>query len=572
MPPRIQKPHIYPIPSNYELIKKVRASKTATLNESKYIKPTTKLRYYQVVGTLNLLLLKYFILGDEPGLGKTVQCLVAYAILKTFQPDLQLIVFTTKSAKDQWGDEVDKFLQGLSYHVMKGSYKPKGGTRKITGKDCRDAQYLDQKDTDIFISGYYPLTIEPNHIRSSRGGNLMVVFDEVHLLKNNKSKTYVGAEEFLNDVSMVYGLTATPIKNRLLEFYYVYKLIMPQLFPKVTWFKKEFCNEVLKNITPYSPTPKFISEIISYKNLPRFREIIDPYFFRRSADDVGSELPGIVSRRIMIAMSPSQERLYSEAKKGIIQERKVRQRYLELLDKAGGNESLVPDKIKEMYQDSLTGDFLKKHKTSSLVFCQLASNGPQWLDPEETGNSTKEDALEDLLEGELLDQKVVIYSRYNSGIPRLEKIADKLGIKHVKVTGSESDSNRTKAKNIFQDPDSDVKIIFITDAGSASINLQVSGYLVLFDSPWTWGDLVQLVGRVRRLNSEHQFVLVYHLVEEGTIDERVLFVLKGKKELVEKAVGPQPKGLLCFDGIELESIGNNDGRSEVDILFDDIFG
>lgn len=580
MAPRPKKPHVYPIPSNYDQIKKVRQSTSVTLNTNKYVKETTVPRPYQTVGILNILLLKYFILGDDPGLGKTLQTLVAYAIAKSQNPNLQLMVFTTKSAKKQWGREVTKFLQGITFHVLSNNYRSTKLKKSFTGLKARDVQYEEHLGTDILISGYYPLMVEPHKLRNSRNADLMVVFDECQMLKNQKSKTHVGAEIFIENVSSVYGLTATPIKNRLLEFYYIFRIIMPKLFPLVTHFKLEFCDEEFKFIPQKGKDskPKMIKEVIGYKNLDHFREIIAPYFFRRAADDVGSDLPAIMSRKITFDMSPAQSKLYREALTGVVYERKVRQRYLEFKEKIDGGAVLAPktqelfDALEGKYEEILSGDFLKKNKSSALAYCQLIANGPKWLGADEEGESTKEEAFEDLLEGELDGQKVIVYTRFKSGIPRLMKIAEKLGVKYTRVTGDENDKQREAAMDVFQNPDSGVDIIFITDAGSAAINLQISGILVLFDCPWTWGDLVQLIGRARRLGSTHEFVRIYHMVSIGTIDERVLAVQGGKKELVNQTVGKQAKGILEFDGEDaVAPIGLNDPRSEIEILFEDIF-
>lgn len=328
--------------------------------------------------------------------------------------------------------------------------------------------------------------------------------------------------------------------------------------------------------------PKRIMEVKSYKNLDLFRERIDPYFLRRAADDVGGELPGILSRKIDFEMTPSQHKLYQEALAGQVYERKVRHRYFETKEKiealeASGKE--IPQKLVDAYDvlsakydEILSGDFLKNNKNSALAFCQLVANGPQWLGADEEGDSAKEEAFEDAMEGEYAGQKVIVYTRFKSGIPRLMAILDRLDIKHVKVTGDENDKQRTSAMEAFQNPDGDVSVIIITDAGSASINLQAAGFLMFFDSPWTWGDLVQIVGRARRLNSAHKHVGVIHFTAKSTIDERVLTVLAGKKDLVTKAVGAQPQGLLVFDGEEVKFDHDDDfTRSEIDILFDEVF-
>jgi SNF2 family DNA or RNA helicase len=576
------KKHVYPKPTNLQDIEKIRKSKEVTLKPSPFVKETTVLRPYQTVGALNFLLLKYFILGDDPGLGKTVQALVAYAIAKQYNPKLQMIVFTIKSAKNQWASEVEKFLQGVTCHVLTMSYKPKSGGKTLTGLEARKAQYEDHKDTDIIVSGYYPLKTEPRLLRSSRGEDLQVVFDECQMLKNQKSKTHVGAELFIENATNIYGLTATPIKNRLTEFYYIYRIVMPKLMPKITHFKEQFCIEVLKDLTIRGGTRK-VKEVVGYKNLEEFSAVISPYFFRRSADEVGGELPSIISKRVIFEMSPAQKTLYRQTVAGLVYQKRVKQKYFEAKEaveqlELEGKEA--PQKLlstygslDEKYQEILKGTFLKNNKNASLAFCQLVANGPQWLGADEAGSSAKEDTFEEMMEGDLSGQKVIVYSRFKSGIPRLEAICKRLGVRCTRVTGSENDKERTEAMRVFQDKESGVDIIFITDAGSAAINLQVSGILVLYDTPWTWGDLVQVIGRARRLNSEHATVRVYHMISKDTIDERVLVVLEGKKALINKAVGKQAQGILEFGDKDSNKpqIVKEDLRSEVDILFEEVF-
>jgi len=580
---RASVPHTYTVPSNYDQIKKVREAGKLSVKSCPYLKESTVLRDYQTVGCLNMAIVNNMILADDPGLGKTLQSLTAYGIAKNANPKLKLLVFTTKSSKIQWGKEIERFLVGITYHVLDNSYRPKGSKRKVTGKDARLAQYNEvAPEVDVFITGYYPLQMEPHLLAQSMGEDLMIVFDEVQALKNHKSKAHIGAEIMVESAVRVYGLTATPIKNRLLEFYYIFKIIVPKLFTGVTKWKDEFTIQEMKFVPMKGGKPRMVKEIKDYKNIPLFKSIIDPYFLKRSAEDVAKDLPGIVSKKIEFAMSPAQVKLYADALAGIVYEGRVKQTYLQMTEKMEAAEESGTDlpqkfrdhyeKISEKYEEILSGDFLKNNKSSALGFCQLIANGPQWLDPEETGTSAKEEAFADLMEGELFGSKVIVFTRFKSGIRRLQSITEKLGLKSVRVTGDENDKQRAAAMEVFQDKESDVEIIYITEAGSAAINLQTSGVLVFYDTPWSWGDLVQIIGRARRIGSDHVNVLVYHLVSSGTIDARVLDVLVMKKKLNEKVLGAQATGALVFDGV-LADIPDDmlDDRGEVNILFDEIF-
>ena len=65
------------VPACYPQLVELRKSKTASFKGNKYLKETTKLRYYQVVGSLHMMMLERMILSDGTGLGKTIQARLA---------------------------------------------------------------------------------------------------------------------------------------------------------------------------------------------------------------------------------------------------------------------------------------------------------------------------------------------------------------------------------------------------------------------------------------------------------------------------------------------------------------
>ena len=162
----------------------------------------------------------------------------------------------------------------------------------------------------------------------------------------------------------------------------------------------------------------------------------------------------------------------------------------------------------------------------------------------------------DLLAEELDGEKVIVYTRFASLVPRLQKILAKNGIKNVCITGKQNEKQRGEAQAAFQDVESDTKVIFITDAGSEAINLQAASAMIFYDAPWSWGNYVQLLGRPIRIGSPHQHVNVFHLIaerrgekakERKTIDRYVLELLDKKKDLIDKVIGEAAVGALEFD-------------------------
>lgn len=572
-------------PSNYELIQKLRKSKTAALKPNSYLKDTTKLRYYQTVGCLHFLLLNRMILGDSAGLGKTLQTIAGYVSILTKQPTMKLLVATSKSARNQWAEEFLKFTDGITVHVLKETYAvSKDGLEfgtpaelkakkiphdRLTGLKSRKAQY-DNVKAQVFITGYYPIREDYTFLIENRLPLFMVVYDECQEFKNFKSNIHFGAIAIAKHASRVYGLSATIIKNRLDEAYSIYRVIVPGLFGSEEKFKKEFA--IIKKI---KMGKRFQNKVVGYKNLGEFKDRIDPYFLIRKTREVASELPHLISKKIVVDMTPSQRVLYAQALSGDLYRKIVASKYHEIKKITDGKDDLSEKEhkalklISKRYEESLTEFGLEKNKVAALSYCQMVSNGPHWLGEDYAeGESAKEEEFKRLFDQELSLEKTIVFTRFKRGIPRLEAILDELGIEHVKVTGDVSGSDRDVARLAFQDPGKDVKVIIITQAGSAALNLQCANVLLFYDTPWSYGDLYQTIGRAQRIGSVHQNIYLLHMVSRNSIDEHVLKILKGKKELINEIMGDLAEGTLEFKKGDLLF---QDDESTVGALFDSVF-
>ena len=87
-----------------------------------------------------------------------------------------------------------------------------------------------------------------------------------------------------------------------------------------------------------------------------------------------------------------------------------------------------------------------------------------------------------------------------------------------------------------------MQVIFITMAGGDAINLQTAKATVFYDTPWSAGDYIQIIGRMIRIGSEHDRVYAIHLVCKDTVDDRVQAVRRKKMKLIEAVLGERLKG------------------------------
>jgi SNF2 family DNA or RNA helicase len=317
---------------------------------------------------------------------------------------------------------------------------------------------------------------------------------------------------------------------------------------------------------------RYFNKITGYKNLIEFKETIDPFFLIRRTRDVADELPQLISRKLVLEMSEAQGKLYQKALSGELYQKLIKEKYFKFQEYASKKDELtekeekIYELLKEKYEESLTKDGMQKNKIAALSYCQLVSNGPGWLN--EDGESSKETEFRRLFDQELTDEKVIVFTRFKSGIKRLSAILKNLGLKYTQITGDDSIDDRNKARKLFQDMDGDHNIIFITQAGSAAINLQAAGIILYYDTPWSYGDLYQSIGRAQRIGSIQKHILLLHMVNIKTIDEHVLDILDSKKDLINQVVGDIAEGALSFKDDEIVF---QDDESTISALYDTVF-
>jgi len=208
------------------------------------------------------------------------------------------------------------------------------------------------------------------------------------------------------------------------------------------------------------------------------------------------------------------------------------------------------------------GDERETTQLTALIYCQEIVNHPALIEYPDY-RSEKLDALVDMVTegGDFHDEKVIVFTRFKEMVNHAIPVLEGKGIKCVRVTGSENEYQRKAAMDAFQDPDDPTRVIWITMAGGDAINLQSAKALVFYDSPWSAGDYLQIVGRMIRIGSEHDTCYAIHLICRDTIDERVMQVVKKKMGLIEQVLGERVKGKREADVVY-------EAGSEVKNLFD----
>lgn len=357
----------------------------------------------------------------------------------------------------------------------------------------------------------------------------VLIADEATAFKNSKTQVHQTVAHLAKNAKRVWALTATLIKNNLIEGWGIYKVLVPDLFPSKNRFMNHYC---IVRMQPIGRGRRQIPIIVGYrsKDVEAFRSKIDPFFLGRPKFKVASELPPLTTSVVEISMSKAQGLKYAEALSGLL-------------------EVIVDDELEEKEVSKLT----------AVIYCQQIVNHLRLIGHE--GESTKLKRLTELLtEGDLVGEKVIIFSRFRKMVDIIMETLQTNKIQATRITGSENEAQRDKAQTLFQDPEGDVKVICITTAAAEAVNLQAAKAIVFFDTPWSAGDYIQLLGRMIRIGSTHDRCHAFHLVVKGSIDSRVMEVLNRKMNLVEQVLGKRIKG----DSDEIEF----DSRNDISDLFE----
>jgi len=464
---------------------------------------------------VHILSVPRFVVGDDCGLGKTIESIAGLCQIWKRDPSHKVIVLTKKSSVPQWEDEFEKFTKGVEVFMAVGSPK-----KRIVAQKA----WAETGGPSVLIQGYTSACNDFSTMQHWEGYTL--ILDEVTVVKNPSTRVHKVCRHYSTQATRCWGLTATLIKNNLLEGYGIFKVVKPTLFP---YSKNAFINQFCITRMQRVANGRMVPQIVGYRpsDIVKFRDKIqgtqtneldgtkptgEPSYLGRPKHAVAKDLPVLTTRTVKVGMSKFQHEKYQEALAGL----------LEMGD----------------------GDEKETTQLTALIYCQEIVNHPALIGFDAGYKSEKLDALLSMLTegGDLHDEKVIIFTRFKEMVNVAKPYLEKEGIKCVRVTGDENEFQRREAMRAFQDYNNETRVIFITMAGGDAINLQSAKALVFYDSPWSAGDYLQIVGRMIRIGSENDTCYAVHLVCRDTIDERVGQVVRKKMKLIEQVLGERVKG------------------------------
>lgn len=253
------------------------------------------LRDTQTIGVAFMYIAKSALLGDEVGLGKTVQCaglvnVLASEYRKQNKP-FRYCFLTEKSSINQIRNKMIQFTG--QYARMLES-----GEQAIVKKYLKS--YENGNHCSV-VGGHSLLNSSEFLIHTSLHPFDLIIIDESSIIKNTTSDIFKNSQAILKYHDRKILLNATPLEQNVLEFYNQLNLLDPSFLPSLSDFKKRYC--IMKRGT------FGYDEIDGYKNTEEFKQAVCLRYLARTRAGLGAQYVDNSYKTILVPLSADQKRL-----------------------------------------------------------------------------------------------------------------------------------------------------------------------------------------------------------------------------------------------------------------------
>jgi SNF2 family DNA or RNA helicase len=411
------------------------------------------------------------LLADEMGLGKTLQVLSLLAARPL--RDRPSLIVCPASVVPVWREEMNKFFPGTEVDVLK------------TGND-----FTSRKEPMIWLCSYTQLRKHRSLLDTIEFG--YAVLDEGQFIKNPDAKVTQTCFAIRARHRMV--LTGTPLENRQLDLWSIFRFLLPGLLGTRSSFEAALNAD-------------------REGTLARLRAQLAPFILRRTKKEVAQELPQKVEMDLICPLTDVQRAEYAR----ICTE---------------GLERLGDDVGSAMREKSF--GFLALLTRLRQTCCD--PDMLPWLKAPLTDSGKINLLVEKLAEIVGSGHKVVIFSQFVMLLDRVRAalIQNFPDLPRYELTGMTLD--RLKPVQGFQGAPGAAAMLVSLKAAGTGITLHAADYVFLLDPWWNPAVEAQAVDRVHRIGQTNT-VFVYRMVTAGTVEERIQALKASKKDLFDKLVG-----------------------------------
>ena len=382
-----------------------------------------------------------------------------------------------------------------------------------------------QEEFDQFIefSGLRILAINYEAVITAKGSavlkslakDAMIILDESTRIKNPKAKvtgaingSYRGGKynKGLRDFAKMRRiLTGTPVTQGPLDIFAQFQFLDPDFLGFKNFFAFRANYATLKQIQAGN---RMVQVVDKYINVDDLKRRIEPHSYRVLKKDC-LDLPPKVFQKVYYSLSEEQRRLYNEMKTFLIAE----------FEGQTVTAQIALTKLLRLRQ--LLGGFVNSEEGELITIKPNA----------------RLNRLEELLED--INGKAIIWSVFTPEIRAIKKL---LGDKAVAYYGEVSRDDRAEAIERFQNGDA---TYFIGNPRAAGLGLTLTAAtnVIYYSNDYSLEIRQQSEDRAHRHGQQNK-VTYFDLIGENTVDEKIIWALRNKKDLAQLITGDNLKEWL----------------------------
>ena len=423
------------------------------------------------------------VLADDMGLGKTLQTLTLMAHVRETEDPAErrpFLVVAPTSVVANWVLEAARFAPGLVVHgVTETERKSRGALASALDGGAGPVP-------DVVVTSYALFRLDAAAYQAHTWAAL--VLDEAQFVKNRASQAHRVAVEL--DTRVAIAITGTPLENSLMDLWSLFRIVAPGLLSTASAFTENYVKPIEAGGRP--------------EHLDRLRRRIRPLLLRRTKELVAADLPAKQEQVLRVDLAPAHRELYDT----FLQRERLK--LLDLIDDLDRNRFIVFRSLTLLRMLSLDAALLDE------AYADIPSAKLDQLI----------DELDDVVAG---GHRALVFSQFTSFLGRVAARLDERGIAHEYLDGS----TRRRAEVIRRFKTGDAPAFLISlKAGGFGLTLTEADYVFMLDPWWNPAAESQAVDRTHRIGQTKN-VMVYRMIANGTIEEKVLALQKKKAQLFD---------------------------------------
>ena len=406
------------------------------------------------------------IIADEMGLGKTFQALSLIELL-----NCKSLVICPASLRQNWKCEYERFSSSSDMHIMKNVKSGFGS--------------LAHTVVSYGIISRIPIQQIPKHFD-------FIIIDESHYIKNNTSKRTKTVLKLCKRAKYVVLLSGTPM-SRTADLFTQLKAVAPSKFKDfypwdgkkksgVFYFADRYCSPQRVHLG----RNKYVFKFSGATNLQELSLLVEKYMVRRTKENVLSDLPPKVRRRIELdTLKPSDAKRF-ERELGMIDE---------IREKRGTRAADIILQAMVRQTSDLKIPLISKYLTTYF-------ENPSW-------------------------KKTLIFAHHHSMVDSICNLMESRKLPFINIDGRTKASDRQTKVDKFQSSKHPmVAVLGISSAGTG-LTFNTASTVLMAELVWSNMTVLQAEDRSHRIGQKNK-VNIYYLVLPGSTDDVVWRSIQSK--------------------------------------------